>query len=262
MVGALLLQSEQCIGPLVNEIRGQRRDGHIEDTDAINLWAAVMQACYYSVAKGQNRSIVMSARMFWFIRPDTTQDEDAVLRYKCCVKISDAHPFGSPFFMRTLVSFITHAAKEKRPRKNTAQRLWETALTGGTGKSDSKGKRPTQSEKEPIPKKPKTGEQQGASTKTSNAAQTGDCEVAMISTALSVDESDEPTGTDGFGVIPWFGQIDETNPQVLGIGRASKFTKVQWNGQDERFCPTCCCIGRICCSILGTSQNCFAMFDS
>jgi hypothetical protein len=113
-VDALLLQSGQCIGPLVNEIRGQRRDGHIEDTDAINLWAAVMQACHYSVAKGQNLSIVVSARMFWFIRLDTTQNEDAVLRYKCCVKISDAHPFGSPSFMRTLVSFITHAAKEKR----------------------------------------------------------------------------------------------------------------------------------------------------
>jgi hypothetical protein len=174
--------------------------------------------------------------MFWFIRLETIQqDEDAVLPYKCCVKISDAHPFGSPCFMRTLVSFIIHAAKDKRPLKKKAQRLWETALTGregGKGKSGSKGKRPTQSEKEPIPKKPKSGDQQGASTKTINAAQTGDCEVAMMSTAVLVDESDEPTGTDEYGVIPWFEQIDETNSQVLGVGRAGKVTKVQWNGQD------------------------------
>jgi hypothetical protein len=47
-----------------------------------------------------------------------------------------------------------------------------------------------------------------------------------------VDESDEPMGTDEYGVIPWFEQIDETNSQVLGIGRSSKVTKVQWKGQD------------------------------
>jgi hypothetical protein len=236
MVDALLLQSELCIGPLVDQIREQRQVGNIEDSDAINLWAAVMQACHYSVAKCQNRSIVVSARMFWFIRLDTTQDEDAVLHHKCCVKISDAHPFGSPSFMRTLVSFIKHAAVDKRPLKDTARRLWETALSGGkdkgTDKSDSKSKRPTQSEKEPMLKKSKTEDQQGASIETSNAAQTGDCEVAMISTAVSVDESDEPMGTDEYGVIPWFEQIDETNSQVLGIGRSSKVTKVQWKGQD------------------------------
>jgi hypothetical protein len=108
----LSIDARKGIGPLVNEIRGQRRDGHIEDTDAINLLAAVIQACHSSVAKGQNRSFVVSARIIWFIRLDTTQDEDAVLRYKCCVEISDAYPFGSPSFMRILVSFITHAAKE------------------------------------------------------------------------------------------------------------------------------------------------------
>jgi hypothetical protein len=54
----------------------------------------------------------------------------------------------------------------------------------------------------------------------------------MISTAVSVDESDEPMGTDEYGVIPWFWQINETNSQVLGVGRAGKVTKVQWNGQD------------------------------
>jgi hypothetical protein len=234
MVDALLLQTEQCIGPLVKQIREQRRGGHIEDTDAINLWAAVMQACHYSVAKGQNRSIVVSARMFWFIQLDTTQDNGtSVLRYKCCVKISDAHRFGSPSFMRTLVSFMKHAAEEKRPLNDAAQKLWEIALTGVEGKSGSMGKRPTQSsESGPKPKKPKAGDQQGASTKTINAAQTRDCEVAMISTAVSVDESDEPMGTDEYGVIPWFEQIDETNSKVLGVGRAGKVTKVQWNGQD------------------------------
>jgi hypothetical protein len=54
----------------------------------------------------------------------------------------------------------------------------------------------------------------------------------MLSTAMSVDESDEPIKTDKYGVIPWFCQIDETNSQVLGKGRSSKVTKVQWNGQD------------------------------
>jgi hypothetical protein len=111
MVQTLLLKSEQCIGPLAKEIRKQRRDGHIEDTDAINLWAAVMEACHYSIRNGKNVSIVLSARMFWFIRLDTT--EDAVFGYKCCVKISDAHCVGSPSFMRTLVSFIKHAAQNK-----------------------------------------------------------------------------------------------------------------------------------------------------
>jgi hypothetical protein len=107
-----------------------------------------------------------------------------------------------------------------------------SVVVGSRDKSDSKDKWSTQSEREPLPKKPKTGDQQGASTKTSNAAQTRDCKVAKISTTVSVDESDEPMGTDEYGVIPWFEQIDETNSQVLGVGRAGKVTKVQWNGQD------------------------------
>jgi hypothetical protein len=83
MVQTLLLNSEQCIGPLADVVREQLTAGHIEDTDAINLWAAVMQACHYSVAKHQNRSIVVSARMFWFIRLETNhKEEDAALHYR------------------------------------------------------------------------------------------------------------------------------------------------------------------------------------
>jgi hypothetical protein len=115
--------------------------------------------------------------------------------------------------------------EDNQPLKGEDRRLWEIALRGKKGKSKS--------DKEPIPKKPKTGDRQGgASAKTSNAEQTGDGEMANISTAVSADESEEPMGTDKYGVIPWFDQIDDTNAQVLGKGRASKVTKVQWNGQD------------------------------
>jgi hypothetical protein len=44
----------------------------IEPTDAVFLWGAVMQACHYSVLKKRNRSIVLSARMFWYIELETT----------------------------------------------------------------------------------------------------------------------------------------------------------------------------------------------
>jgi hypothetical protein len=179
-VNALLLQSEECIGPLVDEIRRQRMAGHIEDTDAVNLWAAVMQACYYSVAKHQNLSIVVSARMFWFIRLATTQDEHPVLHYQCRVDISDAHPVGSRFFMRTFVSFLKYAANDKSPLNGTGLRAWETALSWGKGNGGGKGKSSTKGkEAEPATKKPKTGDQH------------------------------EPMGTDEYGVIPWFDQIDE-----------------------------------------------------
>jgi hypothetical protein len=120
------------------------------------------------------------------------------------------------------------------PRKTSTAKwkLWEIALTGDKGCSGSNGKGPTQIGKEPKTNKPKTDNQQGTCTEKSNATQTGECEVAMLSTAMSVDESDEPMRTDKYGVIPWFCHIDETNSQVLGKGRAGKVTMVQWNGQD------------------------------
>jgi hypothetical protein len=207
----------------------------IEPTDAVYLWAAVMQACHYSVPKKRNRSIVLSARMFWFIELEKTTAES---QGKCTVKISDAYVVGSQHFMRTLVSFLLCA--EDQVLDESQLREWQKALSlpsdgaGDTRPAPSYSSEPGgEGDTKPAaqPEKRHKKSDQGGNSGTSPSR-----DETVISTAVSVDDddddSDKPMATDEYGVIPWFDQIDSTHAQVLGVGRAGRVTQVKWKGKD------------------------------
>jgi len=61
---AILGDPHQEIADAVNAVRAQFEAGMIGSHDSVNLWAAVMQACYYSIKKGRSMTIVQSARMW------------------------------------------------------------------------------------------------------------------------------------------------------------------------------------------------------
>jgi hypothetical protein len=214
---------------VAQRVNMQLEVGKIEPTDPVNLWAAVMQAChYYSVANKRKRSIVVSARMFWYIELETAEMDDPELHWKCRVKISDAHVVGSQSFLRALVSFLLRTDNEEERFTNDQQRKWQTSLCAQHG-VDSKPTPSDQNNQDPQRKRRKKCNE-GGNFKTSQA---GDGDETMIYTAVSVDDdSDEPMAMDEYGVIPWFDQIDTSHARVLGVGRAGRVTQARWNGKD------------------------------
>ena len=131
MVGALLSSPPLAQIPSVAaRVIAQLNLKMIEPTDAVFLWGAVMQACHYSVSKKRNRSIVVSARMFWYIELETTAER------KCTVKISDAYVYGSQYFMRTLVAFLLRTQEGIHELDRSQLREWQRAPSlpnGGAG---------------------------------------------------------------------------------------------------------------------------------
>jgi hypothetical protein len=230
MVKALLSVSPGAqITSVAGRVHVQLGAKCIEPTDAVNLWAAVMQACHYSVINQRKRSIVVSARMFWYVELDTADRCDSELHWKCKVKISNAYVVGSEFFIKTLVGFLLCAVTEKLTDEQ--QREWQRALSsprGGDGDTKPAPSNQNKDNQAPQQKRRKTSDQ-GGNSETSPAR-----DETVLSTAVWVDDddSDEPMATDEYGVIPWFDQIDATHAQVLGVGRAGRVTQVKWKGKD------------------------------
>uniref|UniRef100_A0A7S3QD09 Uncharacterized protein n=1 Tax=Chaetoceros debilis TaxID=122233 RepID=A0A7S3QD09_9STRA len=99
------------------EVNTQLRHGKISSEDGINLWAATMQACEASLTQKMRYTVVMSARMMWFIKLDAIANADAKCE-KCTVLISAGILIGSNDFTQTLIRFIMLADKADPPGKS------------------------------------------------------------------------------------------------------------------------------------------------
>jgi hypothetical protein len=199
-----------------------------------------MQACHYSVAEGKKRSIVVSARMFWFIELETAAD-NLVLHYTCKVKISRAYVVGSSSFMRTLVAFLLCTWTGDHTLNASELRAWDLALGRAPGGAAAGARTPTRGRnwfRAPMGRGGGGGRKpashhgkrhrksvQGGNSKTSRS-------VVVSVDDDDDDDSDKPAAMDKYGVIPWFDQIDKTHARVLGVGRAGKVTQVKWMGKD------------------------------
>eukprot|EP00554_Chaetoceros_debilis_P014918 CAMPEP_0194127412 /NCGR_PEP_ID=MMETSP0150-20130528/60505_1 /TAXON_ID=122233 /ORGANISM="Chaetoceros debilis, Strain MM31A-1" /LENGTH=584 /DNA_ID=CAMNT_0038821333 /DNA_START=111 /DNA_END=1866 /DNA_ORIENTATION=+ len=94
------------------KVNEELQDGNISSKDAINLWGATMQACEASLTQRMRYTVVMSARMMWFIKLDAIANADAKCE-KCTVLISAGILIGSNDFTQTLIRFIMLADDAK-----------------------------------------------------------------------------------------------------------------------------------------------------
>lgn len=100
-----LLKQEQPITQKITQVaqsalirlRDGRQDPHDE---SLNMWAAAMQDCIYTVQECRKIKMVVSARVFLFIQFLTNE------QHQCCVDISKGYKFGGPGFLRTLIQFF------------------------------------------------------------------------------------------------------------------------------------------------------------
>ena len=81
------------------EVRSNLKEANIGSKDALNLWGATMQACAASLTNRMKFTVVMSARIMWFVKLDIRADE-------CTVLISDSILIGKPGFTQKLIRFI------------------------------------------------------------------------------------------------------------------------------------------------------------
>lgn len=216
-------------------VQTQFRAGIIEPHDPVNLWAAVMQACHYSIRQGRAMTIVQSARMWWFIKFDEEE---------CVVRISRASKVGSRNFLSTVVKFLRHAHLSQ-PMSDLSKRKWEKAIVRPTRTSRRQAKRKSSDSATATDKE--TNDSAGErAPKRSRSSSTGKkpkaplssiepcCDPFVVSPdSLAAEEegTDDCFGYDEFGMtIPWFDQIGETI-EVLGQGRSGNVTKVVWRAE-------------------------------
>jgi hypothetical protein len=95
----------------------------IEPHDAVNLWAAVMQAFHYSIKEGRSMTIVQSVRMWWFIH---LSEEENSGGDSCEVRISKARKVGSRCFQTIVMQFLKYASCSLTMEQGLQHR-WEMA---------------------------------------------------------------------------------------------------------------------------------------
>ena len=243
LTSCLLHQGGEQLKEAVRVVRGLIEKKIIGSRDAVNLWAAVMQACHCTVAKKKTKSIVISAEMFWYL-------ELAVQDGKSVVHVSVARKVGSKNFLKTLVQFLVLSQDETQSMTETDQNVWERALDRSTGsardpQSDDKRKpdHPHGGNDHPSGgKKYKSGgndhQSGGKSQNMLNQYRIGSGKENGFSEAMDFPAaiSDTETMQDCFGydihgmAIPWFSQISSPL-KVLARGRSGQVTKVIWNSK-------------------------------
>jgi hypothetical protein len=107
------------IADAVSAVHAQFDAGMIEPHDPVNLWAAVMQACHYSIKQGRAMTIVQSARMWWFVQLGGDNS--------CVVRISTARKVGSRHFLTRVMQFLNYARYFLTMAKGLRRR-WEKAI--------------------------------------------------------------------------------------------------------------------------------------
>jgi hypothetical protein len=241
-----LLEQGEGIPEVAESIRNKLANGEVRPDDAVNLWAAVMQACHCSVSKGKQVSIVMSIHMMWFIRLFIHQDDG------CYIAVSDGISVGSSGSNEELIYFLAYAQSLENMNVDS-QRLWQKAsqqLDESDQEEDTKGNSNTNTSHshgdrdESGPKRRGVkGSTNTHSTQASSSLQVApssmkpakdfedlDVKQGSIARAISTNEADLAVtfqGKDRYGVIPYFDQIGEPL-EVLGHGRCGTVSKIKW----------------------------------
>lgn len=86
-----------------NKVKAKFEEKQIESRDAINLWGATMQACAVSVEARMKFTVVMSARITWFVKLHIRTNNE------CTVLISDGTLICKAGFTHKLICFIVLA---------------------------------------------------------------------------------------------------------------------------------------------------------
>jgi len=108
-----------------NFVRTALRGATVDKLEPVSLWAAVTQAYHYSVVKKRALSIVMSARMWWFIKLDGATLGVGKARK---IEISEGSVVGSRNFLATVIKFLEYAKQYQTPQADV-QREWQAALS-------------------------------------------------------------------------------------------------------------------------------------
>ena len=246
-----LLKLEGGIQQVAVSVLEKRRQGLFEEHDAVNLWASVMQACHYTVRNRRTMSMVLSARVFWFIRLRINDDQ-------CTLEISVGHRFGAPSFLRQLIMFLIRA-RDADLMDDMELRQWEAALAveveeetteedeGGAGDDNGEAEEGNTEEEEeggdtedkeedsdedskpPPAKRPK----RSASTVRGRSH----TDPPEDSPPPLTDQNDKkvdfstPRHVDKYGVaVPWLYQIGK-RLDLLGTGRSGSVTRNMWGGK-------------------------------
>jgi hypothetical protein len=116
---AIIGDPHQEIADAVSAVHVQFHAGMIDPHHPVNLWAAVMQACHYSIKQGRAMTIVQSARMWWFVQLGGDNS--------CVVRISTARKVGSRHFLTRVMKFLSYACYSATMGQGLRRR-WEKAI--------------------------------------------------------------------------------------------------------------------------------------
>lgn len=210
----------------VQSVLENRQSMKIGSMSALQVWGAVMQACFASIKKKKKFTMVQSVKNMWFIELKV-QDE------KTLVLISDPVEVGSPGSNLKFLFFLSRA-KTGGDMPTEDQKKWEISLQiekkkGGRGGTSMEGDGRAGSHRD-----------QGRHKKLKKDSATDgkpeeDC-VAPWSPCYEkggelVDKqvaSEECLSQDEHGVVvPYFHQIDGV-VGVLGTGRCGEVKKIKW----------------------------------
>lgn len=220
-----LLQCQGGIAPVSASIRTMLANRRIGKNDAMHLWAAVMQACHYTVAKRKTISIVVSVKIIWYIRLETKNGE-------CFISISDPYRLGAEGCNRTLMKFLFYASASAE-MGDADRRLWELAL--GTQANPprrhflsrrNKGQPASGRQSQHGTSKRKQPPRGGSGTTKGHAIFE---KRANDRSPNLVTECEDFLSVDKYGIVPYFDQIGKVMG-MLGRGRCGSVTRVEWEG--------------------------------
>lgn len=144
-----------------NKVEAKFVEKQIESRDAINLWGATMQACAVSVEARMKFTVVMSARIMWFVKLHIKKNNE------CTVLISDGTLICKAGFTHKLIRFIA-LADNSDDLDNEALKKWrENFLVENKG--DSAGDGNTNETQTDPGKDPEPGNSSNNQKKTDNS---------------------------------------------------------------------------------------------
>jgi hypothetical protein len=241
-VVSLLTAPHGDMAQVVTFVHSCLRQERIRAQDAVNLWAAVMQACLAAVTADRKVSIVLSIKMIWFIRL-------VVEHGVCYVEITNGRRVDGRGFLNDLVRFLRYA-ETIGPMDTADKSAWEIAVegilldeddesaNGGAPAEDneSAGADAPNERRSKRPRDTSSTEESTPSSHDSSAVLSGpdvvelqDNKVSTRARTVPIDQN-EAQRKDKYGVIARFSEIGESL-DLLGTGRCGQVKKVAWGSE-------------------------------
>jgi hypothetical protein len=108
------------VASFVNDCRTALPTPTVRATDAIDLWAAVMQACFAAVSSSKRVSMVLSVKMVWFIQLKVENGD-------CYIDITNGRRVDGKGFLMDLVRLLQYSKQDEGLRKDEKD-TWDIAL--------------------------------------------------------------------------------------------------------------------------------------